>query len=273
MFMWNEPFMIRALLVGVALGLSASFLGVFATARRMAFLSDTVAHGSLLGVAAGLSLGLSDLTWPILLISLLLGFGILWLKEKVQVMTDNAMAMIFAGSVALAILVLNWKRISPAVAHGYLFGDILSVTRSDVIWSIVASAVILGIGLRYLNAWILITLNEDLAWVSGISVRFWNYVFMAALAVVIALGVQMLGVILMTATVVAPPLTAQALSGGLKGQIRWALIFGAGSALLGLTASYYLNLPCGPALALTHCFVFLLVTTVQVFRNNKSIRQ
>ncbi len=256
--MWDEPFMQRALLVGLTLGLSASFLGVFATARRMAFLSDTVAHGSLLGVAGGLALGFSNLTWPIIMVSLALGGGIMWLRETASIMTDNAMALIFSGSVALAILALSWNQVSPAVAHGYLFGDILSVSQADVYWSATASIIILTIGFRFLNSLILITLNEDLAMVNGVSVRLWNYLFMAALALVIALGVQMLGVILMTATVVAPPLTAQRITNGLKSQLCWALIFGAFGSIAGLWISFSMNWPCGPTIALTHCIFFML---------------
>ena len=261
--MWNEPFMIRALIVGIALGLSASFLGVFATARRMAFLTDTVAHGSLLGVAAGLMLGVADLTWPILISSLILGYGVMWLRESARIMTDNAMALIFSGSVALAVLALSWNRISPAIAHGFLFGDILSVRNSDVYWSLGATALILFVGFRFLNDWVLLTINEDLATLNGAPVRLWNYVFMTALALVIAIGVQMLGVILMTATVVAPPLTAQILTHGLKRQIRYSLALGAGASTLGLILSYQLNWPCGPTLALTHCMLFTLTATTK----------
>src|SRR3954470_6761893 len=91
--MLNEAFMQRALGAVLLLGPLCAALGVFVTARRMAFFSDTIAHGALTGVALGIWLGLADLTAPMILFSLVIAAGILYLKEKTDLLTDTIMAL------------------------------------------------------------------------------------------------------------------------------------------------------------------------------------
>src|SRR3954463_13887204 len=86
-----EPFMIRALLAGILLGPLCALLGVFATARRMAFFSDTVSHGALAGIALGLWIGLANPTISLVVVSFLIAGLMLWLKENTDLLTDTIM--------------------------------------------------------------------------------------------------------------------------------------------------------------------------------------
>ena len=130
--MLNEPFMQRALIAALLLGPLCAILGVFVTARRMAFFSDTIAHGALTGVALGMWMGLTDMTVPMVLFSIVIAAAILWLKEKTELLTDTIMALLLSGSVALGILILSLNKGSRGELHGYLFGDILAIDTKDV---------------------------------------------------------------------------------------------------------------------------------------------
>src|SRR5437868_12506565 len=99
--MFAEPFMIRALLATLFLGPLCAFLGVFATARRMAFFSDTVSHGALAGIAIGLWIGLANPTISLVVVSLLIAGAMLWLKQNTDLLTDTIMALLLSGSVAI----------------------------------------------------------------------------------------------------------------------------------------------------------------------------
>src|SRR5215216_1397927 len=99
--MFTEPFMQRALLAALFLAPLCAFLGVFVTARRMAFFSDTVSHAALAGVALGFWFGLSDPTWPMIVVSLLVAAGIMWLRENTDLLTDTIMALLLSSSVAI----------------------------------------------------------------------------------------------------------------------------------------------------------------------------
>ncbi|MCW5556737.1 MAG: metal ABC transporter permease, partial [Verrucomicrobiae bacterium] len=97
--MWHEPYMQRALLTALILGPVCGLLGVFVTARRMAFFSDTVAHSALAGVALGLALGWEP-SWPMAGVSLLVALLILWLREHTLLLTDTIMALLMSGFMA-----------------------------------------------------------------------------------------------------------------------------------------------------------------------------
>src|SRR5213083_3625599 len=87
--MLTEPFMIRALLATLFLAPLCAFLGVFVTARRMAFFSDTVSHAALAGIALGFWLGFANPTFPLILVSSLIAVAVYWLKENTQLLTDT----------------------------------------------------------------------------------------------------------------------------------------------------------------------------------------
>src|SRR5678815_5093500 len=123
--MFTEAFMIRALLAALLLAPACALLGVFVTARKMSFFSDTIAHGALAGVALGVWFGLADLTIPMILFSLLVAAALIWIKENTELMNDTIMALLLSGSVAFGIIILRLLNGSPAQIHGYLFGDIL----------------------------------------------------------------------------------------------------------------------------------------------------
>src|SRR3954470_6427574 len=185
--MLTDAFMQRALAAALLLGPVCALLGVFVTARRMAFFSDTIAHGALTGVALGIWLGFADLTLPMVLFSLAIAAGILYLKEKTDLLTDTIMALLLSGSVALGILILSLVKGSRGEIHGYLFGDILAIDNKDL-WLAGALFVIVLVGLfSGLSPIALLTANEDLAHVSGISVRTANYLFVLILTLTVAL--------------------------------------------------------------------------------------
>src|SRR5436190_13782490 len=102
-----EAFMVRALLAALALGPLCGLLGVFVTARRMSFFSDTISHAALAGIALGFWWGFQEPTLPMILFSLLVAAAIMWLKENTELLTDTIMALLLSGSVALGIVILS----------------------------------------------------------------------------------------------------------------------------------------------------------------------
>src|SRR5438876_11508856 len=130
--MFTEPFMIRALLATLFLAPLCALLGVFVTARGMAFFSDTGSHAALAGVALGFWLGLANPTLPLIGVSLLVAGAIYWLRENTELLTDTIMALLLAGSVAIGITILSLLKSRPVDIQGYLFGDILAIGWVDV---------------------------------------------------------------------------------------------------------------------------------------------
>ncbi len=256
--MLTEPFMQRALLAALFLAPLCALLGVFVTARRMAFFSDTVSHAALAGVGIGFWLGLSNPTWPLIVVSLLIAAAILWLKENTELLTDTIMALLLSGSVAAGMLILSLLKSRPGDIHRFLFGDILAIGPQEV-WQAGLLCAGVGAGLfARLTELSLITVQEEMAQVCGVRVRTLNYLFVIVLTLTVAITIRLLGIILVTSLLVIPPAAARLLSRNLRQQILLSLLTGLLGGLGGTALSYQLNAPCGPTIVLACLALFLV---------------
>ena len=256
--MLTEPFMQRALLAALFLAPLCALLGVFVTARRMAFFSDTVAHAALAGVGIGFWLGLSNPTWPLVVVSLLIAAAILWLKENTELLTDTIMALLLSGSVAAGMLILSLLKSRPGDIHRFLFGDILAIGPQEV-WQAALLCAGVGAGVfARLTELSLITVQEEMAQVCGVHVRTLNYLFVIVLTLTVAITIRLLGIILVTSLLVIPPAAARLLSRNLRQQILLSLLTGLLGGLGGTALSYQLNAPCGPTIVLACLALFLV---------------
>jgi ABC-type Mn2+/Zn2+ transport system permease subunit len=256
--MFTEAYMQRALITALLLGPLCGLIGVFVTARRMAFFSDTISHAALAGIAVGFWFGFADPTLPMIAVSLGVAGLMLWLKEKTDLLTDTIMALLLSGSVAFGIVVLSLLKGHRGELHRYLFGDILSVGPQEVWMAGAVTVVVASVVFARLNALTLLTAHEDLAHVSGISVRGLNYAFVVMLTVVVSLSIRLLGIVLVTSLLVIPPAAARNIARNLRQQVVLAVLAGALGGFGGVALSYRFDLPCGPAIVLTSIGLFLL---------------
>jgi zinc transport system permease protein len=256
--MFTEPFMQRALLAALFLGPLCAFMGVFVTARRMAFFSDTISHAALTGVALGFWFGLADPTWPMVAVSLLVALGIMWLRENTDLLTDTIMALLLSASVAVGVIILSLLKGFRGELHSYLFGEILAIGPQEV-WMSAALFVVVGAALFWqLTSLTLLTAHEDMAQVCSVPVRRYNYLFVLVLTLAVALTIRLLGIILVTALIVIPPSAARSVSRNLRQQIVLSLIFGLVGSVGGTLLSYQLDVPCGPTIVLVCVSVFIV---------------
>ena len=255
--MFTEAYMQRAMVTALLLGPLCGLIGVFVTARRMAFFSDTISHAALAGIAVGFWLGFADPTLPMVAVSLGVAALMLWLKEKTDLLTDTIMALLLSGSVAFGIVVISLLKGFRGELHRYLFGDILSVGPQEVWLAFAVSAVVAASVVVRLDALTLLTASEDLAHVSGIPVRRLNYAFVLVLTVVVALSIRLLGIILVTSLLVIPPAAARNIARNLRQQLVLAVLAGALGGGGGVALSYRFDLPCGPTIVLTSVALFL----------------
>ncbi|MGV3757035.1 MAG: metal ABC transporter permease [Verrucomicrobiota bacterium] len=272
--MFTEAFMIRAFLAALFLCPLCALLGVFVTARRMSFFSETIAHGALTGVAIGIWMGMTELTVPVIGFGLLVAVAIIWLKENTELMTDTIMALLLAGSISLGIFILSLVQGGyVGQVHSYLFGDILAVENRDVVvagilFAIVAAGVFLN-----LNVLALMSAHEDLAHVCGVNVRRANYLFVLALTITVAVSIQLLGIMLVTSLVVIPPAAARNVSCNLRQQIVYSLLIGVVGGIGGIALSYHYDAPCGATIAMSCIGLFLVSLVVRLFTRNRNANQ
>lgn len=254
----DNIYLVRALLAALFLAPLCALLGVFVTARRMAFFSDTISHAALAGVALGFLLGFREPTLAMVLFSLLVAVLMFWLRENTELLTDTIMALLLSGSVALGVIILSMMKGFRAQLHSYLFGDIQLVSTQEVLGAGVISIAIAVFVFSRLNELSLITAQEDLAHVCGIQVRRLNYCFVAVLTLTVSASIRLLGVMLVTALLVIPVAAARNVSSTLRQQILLSLLAGLLSGLGGVWLSYQMDIPAGPTVVMTSIGFFLL---------------
>lgn len=260
--MFTEPFMQRAFLGALILAPLCALLGVFVTARRMAFFSDTVAHASLTGTAAAFLIGLSEPTLGMLAVSLLVAGAIIWLREKSGLFHDTIMALLLTGSVAVGTVILSRLKGFRGELHRVLFGDVLAVGPTEL-W--LAGGLLLLVALGgswFLSPLSLITTNEDLAHVSGIPLRAYNYGFVLVLTLTVTVSIRLVGILLVGALLVIPPAAARLVSRNLRQEIWIAVLLGMLAGAGGVAVSYSADVPCGPAIVLVSIGLFILSLTL-----------
>ncbi len=251
------PFMQRALIAGLVLGILLAYLGIFVTLRKMAFFSDGVAHAALAGAAIGLLTRFSPLV-SALLFSMLLAVLIYWLEKKSSLSSDAIIGILFTSGMALGIVLISLRKGYQPELIGYLFGNILAIRSQDLALIVVLAVLIMAFIIRNRRKLTLLALDREMAYMAGINPDFYQLLLYVMLACALVLGIRVLGVILVSAILIIPVSTARLLSRSFKALVLWTTAIAESIMIGGLLLSYYLNLPSGAVIVLTGSTVFSL---------------
>ena len=255
-----EPFLLRALIAGVALGLIAAPLGCLVVWRRMSYFGSTVAHAGLLGVALGLFLGI-DLTLGVIILALAIGGLLILLGQQRILPTDSLLGILSHAALAGGLVAASRLSGQRLDLMGYLFGDILAVTGADLIWIFAGGSVVLAVVAGLWRTLVAVAVHEELAAAEGLDTRGAEAALVMVLAFTIAIAMKIVGVLLIIAFLIMPAAAARPFSATPERMVGIAAIFGAASAAGGLMLSSHADLPGGPAIVLVLsavCFVALI---------------
>ena len=248
------PFMQRAIVAGVLVAFLASYYGVFVVQRGMSFLGDGLAHAAFGGVALALLLGREPL-WIAVPFTVLVAVAITWVRERTELGSDTAIGILFSVSVALGVVFLALRREYSADAFGYLFGSILAVLPVDL-WVTGAVAVMALLTLPMWGRWAYATFDRELALADRLPVARDDYLLSVLIAVTVVVAVKVVGIVLIAAFLVIPAATARLLARTLGAMTRLAIAAGVSTALVGLWASYELDVPSGATIVLVQAALF-----------------
>jgi zinc transport system permease protein len=248
------PFMQRALVAGVLVGLLASYYGVFVVQRRLSFLGIGLSHAAFGGVALGLLLQVNPM-WVAAPFTVAVALGINWITERGNVTGDTAIGVLFAVAVALGIVFLSLRQTYTADAFAYLFGSILAVRPADV-W-VMGAVALASLGTAPLwGRWAYATFDRDLARADRVPVTRDDYVLVTLLAITVVAAVKVVGIILAAAFLVIPAATARLLVRTFSAMTGVAMGIGVLTAIGGLLASYGLDVPSGATIILGQAVLF-----------------
>ncbi|MHB1407037.1 MAG: metal ABC transporter permease [Desulfitobacteriaceae bacterium] len=250
-------FMQRALIGTIFIGILTAVIGTFVILRRLSFIGEGLAHGSLAGLALGYLFHWDlYISGNIYAISLALFIGLL--HEKAKVTLDTAIGILFSTSMALGIAIISTMKVYTTNLTDYLFGSVLAITRFDLAIIIGATVLILLVLALFYKEFIFYAFDTEMAEVTGLPRSKLHFAMLIMIAITVVIAAQTVGVILVTALLVIPAASGYQWTNSLKYLLVLSVIFGLTSSVVGLYLSYYLNIASGASIALTAASIFLL---------------
>ena len=251
-----DEILVRALAAGVGLAVLAAPFGCFVVWRRMAYFGDTLAHSSLLGVVAGLILGIHP-TAGIMVLAVLVAVMLAGAERRGKVGLDTILGIVSHGALALGLVVLSQIETVRVNLMGWLLGDILAVTWTDVgmVWG--GGMAALFALFRVWDTLLAASVDEDLARVEGHAVARARLVLMVLVALVVAVAMKVVGVLLVTAMLVVPAAAARPFARTPEQMAVIAAVMGVLSVVAGLAASWQFDSPAGPSVVVAAVLLFV----------------
>ena len=259
-----DDFFIRALLAGIGLALVTGPAGCFVVWRRLAYFGETIAHSALLGVALAMLFGFS-LALGIFVTASAVVVVMFYLERRDTLPTDTLLGLMAHGGLALGLVILSFFPNIQLDLHALLFGDILAVTRADLVLIWAGGAVALAVLLWMWRPLLAATVSPDLATVAKLKPERAQLIFGILVAAIIAVAIKIVGVLLIVALLVIPAATMRRFASSPENMAVGASVLGMAAVAGGLFASAKLDTPSGPSIVVMALALFV-VTRIRVLR-------
>jgi zinc transport system permease protein len=253
--LFNYTFFQHALLGSLFASIACGIIGTYIVTRRLVFISGGITHASFGGIGIGLYTGIS----PILgaaIFSVLSAFGVEWLSKRKDMREDSAIAVFWTFGMAVGII---FSFLAPGFTPDlstFLFGNILTITLSDIWMLAILSLVLIGFFTCFLTTIIYIAFDREYARSQRIPVRLFEYILMMFIALTIVSCLRMIGIVLVISLLTLPQMTSNLFTHSFKKIIFMSIGIGFMSCIGGLLLSYQLQVPSGASIIFFSILVY-----------------
>lgn len=266
-FYLQYPFVWYALIVGTLIALCSSLIGVTLVLKRYSFIGDGLSHVAFGAMAVATVFHLTNDTIFVMPVTIIAAVLLLRSGQNAKIKGDAAIAMLSVGALALGYLVLHLFSTSANISGDVcssLFGStsILTLSKQDVwLCVIMAAAVILIFWICY-NRIFAVTFDENFAKATGIQADRYNLWIAIIIAVIIVLGMNLVGSLLISALIIFPALSAMQIFQNFKQVVICSAVISVSCALIGILISILFSTPVGATIVAADMIVFLLGSLV-----------
>lgn len=258
----TQDFMVNALIGSVILSITAPILGMFVVSRRISLIGDTLSHFAFAGVAIGVFTNFFPFLTAISF-SIIASLLLLKLMQSNTLNSDAVLAVFFSSTMAIGTVLLSLSE-QVININEILFGSLLWITRTDLLYQGIVGLSIITIALFSYNKWFLISIDRDLSRINNTNVNFYDNLLLVLTSVLIVVSVRMVGVLLISSLLILPILIALQLTNNFRNTIFIAIVISLFCSLAGVTSSYYLSthpsiIPPGGIIVIILSAVFTLV--------------
>ena len=262
--MWQYQFMVKALVVGVVLAVTAGLIGVSLVLRRKAMIGDGLSHVGFGAFAIATVIGVMPLQMalPIVILAAIL---ILQVNQKSKVDADALIAMLSAGALAVGTLVISVVKGVNTDINNYLFGSILALDDFDVVAGVIFSLMVILFFIVKYHEIFAMTFDENFAKSIGLKTERLNTIFAILCAVVVVLGMRLVGALLISSLIIFPTVTAMQVVKSFKAVVFISVVVSVFCMVMGIIFSYFVATPTGATIVIFNVMAFLVAKMVEVF--------
>ncbi len=261
--LFEYHFLQNALLAGILASIVCGIIGVIIVEKKLVMMSGGIAHTSYGGVGLGYLLGFEPIIGAFLF-SICAALGIGYIKRKGGVRSDVIIGLFWSLGMALGILFIALMPGYPPDLSSYLFGNILSVTKSDLYLMVCLTLIVTLVIVSLFNNWKAYLFDEEFASIIGIRTAFLEYLLLVLIAMTVVVLIRVVGIILVLALLTAPAAMAGMLTSNLKSRMIYSVLFGSIFCIAGLWISYEMNIASGAVIVILSVICYHLIYTMRL---------
>lgn len=266
----SYTFFQNALLGSLFASIACGIIGSYIVIRRLVFVSGGITHASLGGIGMGFYFGWNPI-FSAMIFSIISAFGIEWLSSRQGVREDSAIGSFWSLGMAIGIIFIYLKPGFAPNLSDYLFGNILTITHSDIIFLAILSLILIFVFALFGKQILFSAFDPDFAKTRNLPVNTIKYLMMMAIAITIVLSIRLVGIVLLMSILTVPQMTANLFTSNFNKMILLSILIGFFGCLVGLFLSAALDVPSGVFIIFTQIVVFLISRyTIQFRRRGKS---
>ncbi len=257
-FSWVEfNFMKNAFLAILLITPLFGLVGTMIVNNKMSFFSDAMGHCALTGIAIGIMLGIENYAVSILAFALIFALGISSIIESEISSSDTIIGVFSSAGIALGIVILSLNG-GLARYSGYLIGDILSISKNEIISLTIALVAVILIWILSFNKLVLASLNSDMARSKHINVKFYKNIFTILIAFIVTISLRWVGMLIINSLLVLPAASSKNITKSIKGYHMMSILFSLVSGISGLIISFYAGTSAGATIVLVSSVIFFV---------------
>lgn len=260
-------FAVRALISGLLLSVCAALLGVCLVPKRYSMIGDGLSHVGFGALAVASAFGAAPLSvaLPVVIVT---SFLLLRLNENGKIKGDSAIAMLSAGALAVGVIVVSVTG-SNTDLNGYMFGSILSVTKSDFIASLVIFPLVIFIFILFYSQILSFSYDGRFARASGMKTGFFNMLLALLVAVTVVMGMRLMGTLLISALVIFPAMSAMRIFKSFFSCVVFSSAVAVVSFLFGMFVSFVFSAPIGASIVVCNILSFAICSVIRAILKHK----
>ncbi len=264
----SYPFFQNALLGSLLASIACGIIGVYVVIRRLVFISGGITHASLGGLGMGFYFGWNPIL-SAMIFSILSAFGIEWLSARQGVREDSAIGTFWSLGMAIGIIFIYMKPGFAPNLNDYLFGNILTITSTDILWLSVLSLVLVIVFLLFRREILYTAFDSEFAKTRQLPVNLVKYGMMMFIAITIVLSIRLVGIVMLMSLLTVPQMTANLFTSNFVKMILLSIFIGFVGCFVGLFLSAVLDVPSGVFIIFTQIVLFLIVRGIMGLRQRK----